>query len=967
MAGMGDGYVGTAQDAVRIRRLEKQREAERRKIQELKNKTASSKGQPGLLQFGSSTSEILETAFKKETVGLVTREQYVEKRVNIKNKIEEEEKEKLLKLQQEEEELQLQKLKKRKIKADPRLSFADDFENDNEEEDEENNNEEFSRRKFGKYGKDPTVETSFLPDRCGILPFLFLYFYTAPFCNHMLLRIWFFPFESPSHAIPLFTYSWPLEFEAHSYSEREAEEQAERERLRKQWLREQEQIKNEPLEITYSYWDGTGHRRVIQVRKGDTIGEFLRAVQQQLAPEFREVRTASVENLLYVKEDLIIPHQHSFYELIVNKARGKSGPLFHFDVHEDVRTIADATIEKDESHAGKVVERHWYEKNKHIFPASRWEFLLSLSFGGSNTKEKMMSVRVFFILALLLFTSSVLQVARCEPDPDAEVVESADEGGDLGIVGEDVQDFGGGSFSPAPGVETICVFPKNPSKFVVAGEESELLVGIKNEGESSINVIAIQASVHLPFDHQYLVQNLSAQSGAFDLVGTIVYEIDQHPYQSTFYNGTIEVTEPGGLFSVESVFLFCLGVALFALLGFWIRNQIQQLSKASAANFKPVKEDIERKPRGPQRWKLDPTDGMSGCSSNQPSWVYTSAGAYVLEQRSEFPRNVGKWGEKISLCNADDKISKVVGTAHCADCKDFNFKIAHSFSGLHVTIDCKLKNGDVKRVAAGELDQQGNFNVPLPQDLVEDGRKTLKEECYAQLHSAAAVPCPAHNGLEASKIVFKSQANGITTFGPIKPLPPPVPIYKPKPPVIEPLPPPVPIYKPKPPVYNPPKKPCPPKQKPPVVKPLPPPVPVYKPKPPVIKPLPPPVPIYKPKPPVYIPPKKPCPPIKPNPPVYKPPVAKPIPPPVPIYKPPVVKPLPPPVPIYEPPVVKPLPPPTPIYKPPVVKPLPPPFYKKPCPPLPFPKLPPSPKIPPKYFHHPKSGYLPPLPPAIPHP
>ena len=28
---------------------------------------------------------------------------------------------------------------------------------------------------------------------------------------------------------------------------------------------------------------------------------------------------------------------------------------------------------QDESHAGKVVERHWYEKNKHIFPASRWE------------------------------------------------------------------------------------------------------------------------------------------------------------------------------------------------------------------------------------------------------------------------------------------------------------------------------------------------------------------------------------------------------------------------------------------------------------------------------------------------------------------------------------------------------------------------------------------------------------------
>ncbi|XVE67110.1 hypothetical protein DITRI_Ditri08aG0134100 [Diplodiscus trichospermus] len=320
MSGMGDGYVGTAQDAVRIRRLEKQREAERRKIQELKTKSASDKGQTGLLQFGTSTSEILETAFKKETVGLVTRDQYVEKRVNIRNKIEEEEKEKLQKLQQEEEELQLQKRRKRKVKGNSRLSFADDMENGSEEEDLENESSETKRLTRAKFGKDPNVETSFLPD-----------------------------------------------------SEREAEEQAERERLRKQWIREQEQIKNEPLEITYSYWDGTGHRRVIQVRKGDKIGEFLRAVQQQLAPEFREIRTTSVENLLYVKEDLIIPHQHSFYELIINKARGKSGPLFHFDVHEDVRTIADATIEKDESHAGKVVERHWYEKNKHIFPASRWE------------------------------------------------------------------------------------------------------------------------------------------------------------------------------------------------------------------------------------------------------------------------------------------------------------------------------------------------------------------------------------------------------------------------------------------------------------------------------------------------------------------------------------------------------------------------------------------------------------------
>ncbi|KAL4591664.1 hypothetical protein LXL04_004634 [Taraxacum kok-saghyz] len=203
----------------------------------------------------TGNDKILETAFKKETVGLVTREGFTfepklkkKKKRNFKS--------------YKKKELLLQKLKKRKVKANPKLSFAEEIENGEEEEEEDGEDKNKESNMFGRrgFGKDPTVETSFLPD-----------------------------------------------------SEREAEEQAERERLRKQWLREQEQIKNEALEITYSYWDGAGHRRVMQVRKGDTIEEFLRSVQQQLAPEFREIRTTSVDNkngtdVVYVKEDLIIPH-----------------------------------------------------------------------------------------------------------------------------------------------------------------------------------------------------------------------------------------------------------------------------------------------------------------------------------------------------------------------------------------------------------------------------------------------------------------------------------------------------------------------------------------------------------------------------------------------------------------------------------------------------------------------------------
>ena len=51
-------------------------------------------------------------------------------------------------------------------------------------------------------------------------------------------------------------------------------------------------MKNETLKITYSYWDGQGHRRIAMVKKGDTVKDFLQKVKEQLIPEFRELRWA---------------------------------------------------------------------------------------------------------------------------------------------------------------------------------------------------------------------------------------------------------------------------------------------------------------------------------------------------------------------------------------------------------------------------------------------------------------------------------------------------------------------------------------------------------------------------------------------------------------------------------------------------------------------------------------------------
>ncbi|CAD6335377.1 unnamed protein product [Miscanthus lutarioriparius] len=191
------------------------------------------------------------------------------------------------------------------------------------------------------------------------------------------------------------------------------------------------------------------------------------------------------------------------------------------------------------------------------------------------TRVWLTALLLAFLLAASPFTA---RVARAESEEDAAAAEVV-EGADLGIVGDDTQVSSDGPLSPAPGVETVVVFPKNAGKIVLAGEETELLVGLQNDGESTLNVVAVHSTLHLPFDHRMYGQNLTVQPGAYDLVGYIVYEIDQHPYQNVFYNGTVEVVEAGGLLSVESVFLITLGIALLGLFGLWAYGQVQQLSK----------------------------------------------------------------------------------------------------------------------------------------------------------------------------------------------------------------------------------------------------------------------------------------------------------------------------------------------------------------------------------------------------
>ncbi|ORX37743.1 XAP5, circadian clock regulator-domain-containing protein [Kockovaella imperatae] len=261
-------------------------------------------------------TENIDEKLKKSTIGLVTLDDFKKTREDL-----EEEQRQRAAQSAAEKSGGPSKSKRSKKKEKVKLSFAEDEDEVSSDLDSKKRSRPGSEGQEDvpstkRIAKNPSVDTSFLPDR-----------------------------------------------------DREEEERLQREDLRKEWLAKQELTKSEAIEVTYSYWDGSGHRKTVECKKGDDIATFLGKCRSQVS----ELRGTSVDNLMYIKEDLIIPHHYTFYDFIINKARGKSGPLFNFDVHDDIRMVADATVEKDESHAGKVVQRSWYNRFKHIFPASRWE------------------------------------------------------------------------------------------------------------------------------------------------------------------------------------------------------------------------------------------------------------------------------------------------------------------------------------------------------------------------------------------------------------------------------------------------------------------------------------------------------------------------------------------------------------------------------------------------------------------
>ncbi|KAF8436750.1 XAP5, circadian clock regulator-domain-containing protein [Terfezia claveryi] len=170
----------------------------------------------------------------------------------------------------------------------------------------------------------------------------------------------------------------------------------ERELLRREFLSLQERIKNEEILIPFVFYDGTNvtpREPGVRVKKGDPVWLFLERARRMSGR--REWLRVSVDDLLLVRGEVIIPHHYEFYYFLVNRTEGPNGLLFDYpsplenantnattsntsttsangtagDKDKDKPTLIIGT---EEGSMTKVVDRRWYERNKHIFPASVW-------------------------------------------------------------------------------------------------------------------------------------------------------------------------------------------------------------------------------------------------------------------------------------------------------------------------------------------------------------------------------------------------------------------------------------------------------------------------------------------------------------------------------------------------------------------------------------------------------------------
>jgi len=222
----------------------------------------------------------------------------------------------------------------------------------------------------------------------------------------------------------------------------------------------------------------------------------------------------------------------------------------------------------------------------------------------------MKAIRFLLLCALfaapLLLLTNEAQLARAEDtgaqddiitDDDVDVYEEDDdddlddddEDDDLDSEDDDL-DFDDSS----PDLDMTSIFPDFPDRKFKIGENVRLLFSLGNNGDQALNISAIQAHLHSPFDYTYYIQNFTAKfvgnvvapdtqmsfdytfrpdkaldASDFWLSANVYYtNALNQTFRNTVFNGTVELVEQEMDLNVRKVLTYVVAVAGMTLIGY---------------------------------------------------------------------------------------------------------------------------------------------------------------------------------------------------------------------------------------------------------------------------------------------------------------------------------------------------------------------------------------------------------------
>ena len=180
-------------------------------------------------------------------------------------------------------------------------------------------------------------------------------------------------------------------FEASDYlAATSAALESSKERSEQEKRQRDEKKKSSLIRLTLSFYDGADHRFCVDFKRGDRLLDVLKKCQQEYGP----LKGVLLEDLMIIKENLILPtdlsvfdleemgalkdggrgHYHSSYLFsFTPQAKDQKGALNSGDPTSTAPLLnPDEMIETDASRNAKICSKVWFERNKNLIPAKYW-------------------------------------------------------------------------------------------------------------------------------------------------------------------------------------------------------------------------------------------------------------------------------------------------------------------------------------------------------------------------------------------------------------------------------------------------------------------------------------------------------------------------------------------------------------------------------------------------------------------